>query len=73
MEQKRYEGEGYRAYVSGYMPCLDSIFVYQKRETVTIKKPPNHWHIGLTGGYGFTPRGAQPYIAIGITYSLFSF
>lgn len=71
--QNIYEGEDYTAYVSGVYPSLDSLFVYPRREIVTIKKPPKRWHIGPTVGYGLTPHGFQPYIGISITYSLISF
>ena len=75
--QKRYEGEDYRAYVSGYEPSLDSIFVFPKTTIIRERsyKPPNKWHIGITGGYGygFKSKQAEPYIGIGITYSLISF
>lgn len=73
--QKRYEGEDYCAYVSGYEATLDSIFVYAKTTTVRERssKPPDKWHIGITGGYGITAKGLQPFIGIGLTYSLISF
>lgn len=68
-----HEDSLYTAYVSGYRARLDSIFVYPRREVVTIRKPPKRWNIGIQAGYGFTPAGAQPYIGIGIGYTLFSF
>lgn len=75
--QKRYEGEEYKAWVSGYQPSLDSIFVFPRTTMIleTTYKPPNKWHIGITGGYGygFKSRQAEPYIGIGITYSILSF
>lgn len=71
--QNVYEGEYYKAYVSGVYPHLDSVFVYPRRETVTIKKPPKRWHIGPTIGYGYTPNGFQPYIGVSLTYSILSF
>lgn len=75
--QKRYENEDYRAYVSGYEPNLDSIFVFPKTTVIHERgyKPPNKWHIGITVGYGcgFKSRQAEPYIGIGITYSIISF
>ncbi|MBR1464950.1 MAG: hypothetical protein IJ607_01150 [Bacteroidaceae bacterium] len=75
--QKRYEGDDYRAYVSGYEPSLDSIYVFPKTTVIHERsyKPPNKWHIGITGGcgYGFKSKQAEPYIGIGITYSIFSF
>lgn len=75
--QKRYDGEDYRAYVSGYEPNLDSIFVFPKTTVIHERsyKPPNKWHIGITGGYGygFKSKQAEPYVGIGIMYSVFSF
>lgn len=75
--QKRYESEDYRAYVSGYEPNLDSIFVFPKTTTIRERrsKPPDKWHIGLHGGigYGFKSRQAEPFIGIGISYSIISF
>lgn len=71
--QNVYEGEDYKAYVSGVYPSLDSVFVYPRREIVKIKKPPKRWHIGPTIGYGYTPNGFQPYIGVSLTYSIISF
>lgn len=71
--QNVYEDTTYKAYVSGVCPRLDSIFVYPRREVVTIKKPPKRWHIGPTIGYGLTPHGFQPYAGISITYSVIAF
>lgn len=75
--QKRYESDDYRAYVSGYEPRLDSIFVFPKTTVIRERsyKPPNKWHIGITGGYGygFKSKQAEPFIGIGVTYSILSF
>lgn len=71
--QNVYEDSTYKAYVSGVYPSLDSIFVYPRREVVTIKKPPKRWHIGPTIGYGITPTGLHPYFGVSVTYSLISF
>lgn len=71
--QMEYEETEYHAWVSGYEPSLDSIFVYPKREVVTIKKPPKRWHIGPTVGFGYTPHGFEPYIGVSVTYSIISF
>ena len=68
--QNAYEGEDYNAYVSGVYPSLDSLFVYPRREIVTIKKPPTRWHIGPTVGIGFTPHGFEPFIGVSLTYSI---
>ena len=75
--QKRYDGENYSAWVSGYEPSLDSIFVSQRTDVVTIreKKPPNKWHIGVQCGVGYTFKSKQfePFIGVGISYSIISF
>lgn len=68
--QNVYEGEDYKAYVSGVYPSLDSLFVYPRCEIVTIKKPPKRWHIGPTVGFGYTPHGFEPFIGISLTYSI---
>lgn len=71
--QMIYADSTYTAYVSGYRARLDSIFVYPRHEIVTIKKPPNRWSIGIQAGYGYTPKGFQPYIGIGISWRISEF
>lgn len=73
MTQTIYGDSTYTAWISGVNARMDSIYVYPKREIITIKHPPKRWHIGLTGGYGFTQNGSSTYIGIGVTYSLISF
>ena len=77
IEQREYEDSTYHAWVSGYLVRLDSIRTYTQRDVVTIreniKEKPKRWHIGLQAGYGVGPRGVQPYIGIGVTYSIISF
>lgn len=76
--QKRYADSTYTAWVSGYKPSLDSIYVYPRHDVVTItntiRLKPKRWGVGLNVGYGITPKnGMQPYIGIGVNYNLFSF
>ena len=74
--QKEYVGKDYHAWVSGYEPSLDSIFVYGRREVVTIRNPPNkqkRWGVGVFVGYGVTPRGLQPCAGISVNYNLWNF
>lgn len=71
--QAVYEDSAYTAYVSGYRARLDSIFVYPRREVVTIKKPPKRWSVGVQAGYGCTPKGFQPYVGIGISCRILEF
>lgn len=70
-----YRNSSYFATVSGVMPSLDYIEVYQKTRIVTntvteIKDAPRWSFSAATGptvGYGFTPAGAQPFCGIGVT------
>lgn len=70
---KQYHADDYDAWVSGYKPSLDSIFVYPKRETITVTstKRTKRWGIGIHAGYGLTPQGTKPYIGVGIHYNPF--
>jgi opacity protein-like surface antigen len=73
--QREYRDSTYRAWVSGYDAKLDSIEVYNSHSIVTIEKyvpRTRHWGVGISAGYGYTPKGAQPYIGIGISYSIFT-
>ena len=72
ISQKVYQDSLYKAYISGYRAELDSIFIYQKETTITIKPKPKRWHIGLGAGYGMTLKGFQPYVGVTIGYSIFS-
>lgn len=74
--RRHYADSTYEAWVSGPIdPRLDSIRVYARTTTITKRewKPPKRWHLGVTAGYGYGAKGFQPYIGIGITYSIFSF
>lgn len=80
--QKEYRDSAYHAFVSGYMPSLDSITVYPRtiyiNSTTTSKYIPKtkRWGIGLQAGYGAYINNstvhAAPYIGIGISYDIFS-
>ena len=76
-EEKVYEDSTYRAVVSGYMPSLDSISVYQKTAIVevpvykTVKKP---WGVGVQVGGTYLPKvGFTPYVGVGVSYNIFTF
>ena len=64
---KHYGGKNYDAYVSGFEPSLDSIFVYNETqyitETITKSKPPNKWSLSVNAGvdYGVKSQFWQPY------------
>ncbi len=77
--QKEYRDSLYSAWVSGYLPELDSIHIYipEKTVTVTLREKPKHWHLGVTAGYGATLQDKtvrlSPYVGVGVTYSIVSF
>lgn len=74
--QRHYADSIYEAWVSGPIdPQLDSMKVFVPTTIITKRewKPPKRWHIGVTAGYGYGAKGFQPYIGVGVTYSIFSF
>lgn len=79
--QREYEGKDYHAWVSGYEPSLDSIYVFARHDVVTIREPSlrsdhngnKRLGIGLFAGYGYTPQGFQPCAGISINYNLWNF
>lgn len=76
IEQKVYEDSAYRAYISGYMPNLDSLIITMPQQTVYIREKKRSWDVGLQIGYGINVASGvrfSPYIGIGVTYRLFSF
>lgn len=73
--QRHYADSAYQAWVSGPVdPQLDSIRVFAPTTVITIteKATPKRWHIGPAVGFGYTPRGVQPYAGVSLTYSMIS-
>lgn len=76
-----YEGEDYRAVVSGFRASLDTLDIFRKTQTVTntvvqrveVPGKPKGWGIGVSAGYALTPQGVKPYIGAGISYSFITF
>lgn len=76
--QRIYKDSTYKVYISGYKPNLDSLFIYPRREIITIRKPvkPKRWGVGVHAGYGISLKETPqfiPYVGIGISYNLFNF
>lgn len=74
--QKTFADSNYTAYVSGYMPNLDSIEVRNRVMTYTkcmTNTKFRKWNIGITGGYGygFTSHKVEPFLGLGITFNFF--
>ena len=74
IESKHYHANEYDAWVSGYMPSLDSINVYQRTEyiteRVTVSKPPNKWELDIVGGinYNFNKKKYTPHVGGELLY-----
>ena len=76
-----YEGEDYRAVVSGFRASLDTLDIFRKTQTLTntvvqrveVPGKPKRWGIGVSAGYALTPQGVKPYIGAGISYSFITF
>ena len=73
IEAKEYKSEEYYAIVEGYNPRLKSIEVYPRTAYITTTETINErkrWGVslGVQGGYGFTPKGWQPYAGVGISF-----
>ena len=84
--QREYSDSLYTAWVSGILldsisPRLDSVRVKEKTiyQTVMIDRnipcKKKRWHVGVNAsyGYGFEHKKVEPFVGIGITYSLLSF
>lgn len=70
--QKTYTDSTYTAWVSGYLPQLDSIEIYRKSIIITnkaITSPSKRFNMGIQVGYGYglLYKGIEPYIGIGMT------
>ena len=78
--RKVYEGEDYRAVVSGFRASLDTLDIFRRTQTVTntvvqrveVPGKPKRWGIGVSAGYALTPQGMKPYIGLGVQYDLIS-
>lgn len=81
ISRKVYEGEDYRAVVSGFRASLDTLDIFRKTQTVTntvvqrveVPGKPKRWGIGVSAGYALTPQGVKPCIGAGISYSFITF
>lgn len=70
--QKVYRDSLYTAYVSGYRAKLDSIEVYGRTNTITIRERArlSRWGLGVQAGYGWVGNRAGPYVGVGVSYNL---
>lgn len=71
--QKVYADSSYTAYVSGYLPRLDSLRLRYPVVTATVTRTKKRrLHIGIVGGYGygFKNRDMELFVGLGLTYEL---
>lgn len=81
LEQKHYKEKDYEAWVSGYRPQLDSIYIFPETRYITTEnisvKPRKRLGIGIQAGYGVGVSSGQlkafPYIGVGISYNFIQF
>lgn len=71
IERKIYQGEDYKAVVSGYRPMLESIEVYPTTKIIERTIKPSRWSVGVQVGIGVSSTGfAVPYVGVGVQYAL---
>ena len=74
--QKKYEGDEYTAWISGYEPHLDSINIFRRTDIVTktlyIEKKRRRWGCVVGVGAGVNVKGeVQPTLGVTFGYLLF--
>jgi len=73
VERKTYLTADYRAVVEGFRPSLVGVEVYRRTQFIdrvrTVAVPDaRRWSIGVQAGWGFSPKGAAPYVGVGVGY-----
>lgn len=74
--QRHYTDSVYEAWVSGPIdPRLDSLRVFAPTTFITSRewRATKRWHLGVTAGYGYGRNGFEPFLGVGITYSIIDF
>lgn len=76
-QQREYMSPKYHAWVSGYDPKLDSLWIYKTTNVVTkeipvVQRQRSRWGVGIQAGYGASREGLSPYIGVGVSYNLIS-
>lgn len=77
IESKHYHADEYDAWVSGYEPSLDSIFVYREKQIITetitrTVKDNKRFFVDVSGGceYQFNTKTAVPFAELGARVKL---
>lgn len=73
--QKVFGDSTYRAWVSGYRPNLDSIYIYSPVRTIYVhgKEREKRFGIGLSVGYGAGRGGMSPFVGITLNWNVLRF
>lgn len=74
--QKEYADSNYHAWVSGFEPKLDSLYVFPKTIITTNTKVVNArkpWGVGVQLGVGTYNGKVSPYIGVGVSYNIWNF
>jgi len=77
-EEVEYRDSSFRAVVSGFLPRLEEMEIYQKERVITIETTrtvtvePSRWALSVNAGYGLSSKGFVPYIGLGVSYNLWT-
>lgn len=72
IERKVHQTDDYRAEIEGFRASLVSMEIYRQTQIITRTVATKRLSLGLQAGYGITPRGPQPYLGVGVNYSIWS-
>lgn len=82
-EQKTYQNKNYQAWISGYIPELDSIHIFHNTQqiitstTIRSKQKRYRWGLGIHAGYGLSIQNntikVAPGISVGLNYHFIMF
>lgn len=77
-EEVEYRDSSFRAVVSGFLPRLEEMEIYQKERVITIETTrtvtvePSRWALSVNAGYGLSSKGFVPYVGVGVSYNLWT-
>lgn len=78
IEQRHYASDEYEVWVSGWNPSIDSLRIYRQAQQIATTTEVTRWKTrrwGLSIGAGLvaSPKGVQPGIFIGASYTFLAF
>lgn len=78
IERRIYQEDSlYYVSISGYKPSLDTLIMYPKTTTISIRETKTQYRnsrisLGVQAGYGVFGKEFSPYIGVGISYNIVS-